>query len=525
MPVNICLRAVGLAFALATAAYAPRASADDAAALLQRADAIKTSDNRTFQALLAQLDSQQGSLTPSQRSYLQYLHAWQLGFSGDFAKALPEFDAIIDNGTDATVRLRAGVTAINLLTIASRNLDAYTRLSKVLDVLPQATDPDARAQALGVASMLFSQAGQFELGLSYAKKYLAADPTAHGPCKGGALRILAMRQDKSAIISDQDVEDTVTACEHIGEPIYASMTRSMAARYYLDHGRTQDAISILQQRYAQTQATHYPAVTSEVDVVLALAEEKAGNAEQARSYAERAVAEAPKNQNTESTSDAYGVLYRDAKARGDLAAALTWHEKYAAAEKGYLSDVSARALAFQQVHQQVAARKAENVKLNQQNRLLTLQREVDAKNLLAVRLGIALLLVALGSLALYALRTRRSQLKFQKLARLDGLTGIHNRQYFIERAQAELAYCRTSLRDASLVAIDLDHFKLINDNHGHAAGDLALKAAVAAVQQQLRSVDIFGRMGCAANASLAASGCARNSACQRGSRVCARNCW
>ncbi|MBS0457605.1 MAG: GGDEF domain-containing protein, partial [Proteobacteria bacterium] len=55
--------------------------------------------------------------------------------------------------------------------------------------------------------------------------------------------------------------------------------------------------------------------------------------------------------------------------------------------------------------------------------------------------------------------------------------------------------CRKSMRDASVIAIDLDHFKQINDNHGHAAGDAALKAAVAACQKHLRSVDIFGRLG------------------------------
>ncbi|MBS0577076.1 MAG: diguanylate cyclase [Proteobacteria bacterium] len=490
-----CQRAITLAIALAVAAYAPVALADDVAALLKRADAIKTSDNRTFQSILTQLDGEHASLTPQQRSYLQYLHAWQLAFSGDFAKAMPAFDAIIDSQQDATVRLRAGVTSVNLLTIASRNLEAYTRLSKVLDVLPQATDPDARAQALGVASMLFSQAGQYELGLSFANKYIAADPTSHGPCKGGALRVLALRQDKSVTLADQDFENTITACENIGEPIYAAITRSQAARYYLDHGRTQDAIAILRQHYEQTQATHYPATTSEVDAVLALAEEKAGDAEQARSYAQRAASEVPKNQSTEAAADAFGVLYRDAKHRGDAVAALDWHEKFAAADKGYLSDVSARALAYQQVHQQVAARKAEIAALNQQNQLLKLKREVDAKSLLAVRLGVALLLVLLGSLGLYALRTRRSQLKFQKLAQRDGLTEIHNRQYFIECAQAELRYCRKSLREASLISFDLDHFKQINDTHGHAAGDVALKAAVAACQKHLRSVDIFGRLG------------------------------
>jgi diguanylate cyclase (GGDEF)-like protein len=96
---------------------------------------------------------------------------------------------------------------------------------------------------------------------------------------------------------------------------------------------------------------------------------------------------------------------------------------------------------------------------------------------------------------MYAYRTKKSQLKFRKLARRDGLTEIFNRQYFVEVAEQELEYCRKSVRDVSVVAIDLDHFKLINDNHGHAAGDFALKRAVVACQKHLRSVDVFGRLG------------------------------
>jgi diguanylate cyclase (GGDEF)-like protein len=75
------------------------------------------------------------------------------------------------------------------------------------------------------------------------------------------------------------------------------------------------------------------------------------------------------------------------------------------------------------------------------------------------------------------------------------LTGIFNRQHFIEASGHSLDYCAKSLRDACVVVIDLDHFKDVNDTHGHAAGDLALKRAVAACQGQLRSVDVFGRLG------------------------------
>jgi diguanylate cyclase (GGDEF)-like protein len=95
----------------------------------------------------------------------------------------------------------------------------------------------------------------------------------------------------------------------------------------------------------------------------------------------------------------------------------------------------------------------------------------------------------------WAYRTKRSQMKFQKLARRDGLTGIFNRQHFLESAQDALRECAHHAREACLLVMDLDHFKSVNDMHGHAAGDDALKRTVATCQVLLRPDDVFGRLG------------------------------
>src|SRR5438105_4619740 len=64
-------------------------------------------------------------------------------------------------------------------------------------------------------------------------------------------------------------------------------------------------------------------------------------------------------------------------------------------------------------------------------------------------------------------------------------------------AEAELAvaYCKKSGRELSVILLYLDHFKQTNDQDGHAAGDEVLKRAVTRCVSQLRSVDLFGRLG------------------------------
>jgi len=77
----------------------------------------------------------------------------------------------------------------------------------------------------------------------------------------------------------------------------------------------------------------------------------------------------------------------------------------------------------------------------------------------------------------------------------DGLTKIYNKRYFIERVQTEFAYSKRHGSWLSLVMIDLDHFKAINDEHGHVAGDHVLATLADHIARQVRNEDVFARFG------------------------------
>jgi diguanylate cyclase (GGDEF)-like protein len=77
----------------------------------------------------------------------------------------------------------------------------------------------------------------------------------------------------------------------------------------------------------------------------------------------------------------------------------------------------------------------------------------------------------------------------------DGLTMAYNKRYFSERLESEYKYAERHGEALTLMMLDLDHFKPINDEHGHVAGDHALKLFAAAMISCVRNEDVFARYG------------------------------
>lgn len=77
----------------------------------------------------------------------------------------------------------------------------------------------------------------------------------------------------------------------------------------------------------------------------------------------------------------------------------------------------------------------------------------------------------------------------------DHLTGVANRRAFFEAGAAEIERCRRQGRALSVLMVDADHFKAINDRHGHAAGDAVLRHLAAALLSGFREVDLVARLG------------------------------
>lgn len=90
---------------------------------------------------------------------------------------------------------------------------------------------------------------------------------------------------------------------------------------------------------------------------------------------------------------------------------------------------------------------------------------------------------------------RRAHQRLTRIAVRDELTGLYNRRHFLQRLDEELSRSERERAPLQLALVDLDHFKRINDNYGHRAGDQVLRRFAVVAEQSLRRSDVLARYG------------------------------
>jgi diguanylate cyclase (GGDEF)-like protein len=142
--------------------------------------------------------------------------------------------------------------------------------------------------------------------------------------------------------------------------------------------------------------------------------------------------------------------------------------------------------------------------LNQLNAIVTIHQRESERALAELKLmQFIILLAVMATLSAEAAMIFRPMIRrievftgeIVRLATIDPLTGLPNRRGFFERAEIELDRARRYGRTLTVMMLDADHFKRINDEYGHAGGDAALRHLAETLSATLRASDLAGRLG------------------------------
>jgi diguanylate cyclase (GGDEF)-like protein len=467
----------------------------DHTGFIDETEDLRTKDHPQFVQRLAQLRLDSKNLTATEQWKLRYLEAWETMFEGAYAKSEVQLNEIIKHSGDASLDSKAASLLMSNMALTRRYEDAFTLANQLTTNLPSVTDPRARSMVLTNLSQMLNLAGQTDLAIKYADMAESAVPPGDTACKPLSMKVAALYNGKHLTSSSPELQQAIDVCLAAHQPVVVNTISLVMGSLFLDEDQPLKAMALLDRIDASIRANAYFPHEESAKLQRAQAFAKLGNDVEARKAAMAVVAMAGTDDISEWLKEAYDVLYRIEKRQGNPAAALSYYEQFVAQDKGYLNDLSVRSLAYEvsQQHQMVQNLSTES--LSKQNRILRLQQSLDANTVATGRLYITLLLVILASIALLLFRVKRSQLRFKRMSTLDGLTGILNHQHFMSEAERILRIQEKKLGSACLVSIDIDHFKQVNDTHGHAMGDIVLQHTVAVLQEDLRPIDLFARLG------------------------------
>ena len=470
------------------------AHSTDAADLLRKAEEVRRKDPKAFAITLSELEKLEGTLSPPQSQHLRYLKAYRLALTGKYTEAIRDSVELHESTRDPALKLRAALLVANSAAVARDFTRGMRYLDLALGIVPQVSDVDLQQQALLVAGVLYNQYGQFLLAEQYAERVLAATRSPRIQCFGRQVRAEAL-MGRGALKDDVEVESAIAQCQSLDDPITTGFLRTYLARSWAARGNPRRAIGLLEAHLAGVDATGYPRLIGEVHGLLAEYRLSIGDVGAAEMHARHALAKSDGESHTLPLVTAHKVLYEVAVKRGNLADALSQYRSFADADKARLDDIKAREFAFQLSRHELEQKNHAIELLQKQNEVLKLQQEVSKVANHNAQLLLVLLAMVLAAIAYWAYKLKRVQMMFRRQAEMDGLTGISNRRHFRQKGEALLQRCAGSGREATMVLLDLDYFKRINDRHGHAVGDWVLQQVAVALQAASRESDICARLG------------------------------
>lgn len=348
--------------------------------------------------------------------------------------------------------------AEELVALAARHGDAGQMLSAAAALAAPLERMGASWQAERVLSRALKEHGS----LSPAKDILSASNALCAICAHIHQLLRGTDNTDEAIATlargRAAAEQALAATAQVPNPAFEVVVRVNLAEILIGQGEHESALALLLQL---RDASHHQGLTScarEIDVNLADVLQRLGRQREALDIASAIAADGTTPATTR--SKAHLVAYQACKSLSDFAAALTHFEQAERIERGRLT-----------------------MHLRAQSELfVTRAEELQAQHAaLAARLE--------------AEQQRHRATHFEAQAEQDALTGLGNRRHLERRATELLPALSRRQAPVALAQIDVDHFKQVNDRHGHAAGDKVLEALGRLLRTHSRSADVVVRSG------------------------------
>ena len=462
---------------------------------LEKLDDLKVVNVAEFSKNLSVLESDLSSLTAYELDYFKLLKGYQYSLSSDYKAAKTHLESMLENVTNEDILIRVKALLVNLQAVTQDYKSAFTYLEDISRTLKNIKNARSREHALSVLAYSYNQLEEFDTAKFYSELLIESALSDRAKCHAQyhllSSYLGAERKQEFTDLVDSSVE----FCINLNEFLFANLIRAKKLEYFYQEEMYEVAENYYESYKTEVDKIGYPVLTAGTLSIIAKIKLNLNKFDEASPIAHNALKNLNKSDFTLALQDTLYVLYRIYEYKQDYQNALSYYSNYSQAKQAISDNRFAQQQAYYTVRAEVEVKNQRIELLNKDNELLFIQKNVIEEEVRQTRIMLSVLAVVL-SIALYlAYKGITGRRRFKKIAEFDQLTGISNRYHFNIQAALALDYSEKNKQPAAVVLFDLDHFKQINDNYGHAAGDWALQAVVATCRNFMRNNDVFGRIG------------------------------
>ncbi|MDT8408005.1 MAG: diguanylate cyclase [Wenzhouxiangellaceae bacterium] len=466
---------------------------------LDRAIALNTTAPwRESQAILDELRPHLDLASKKQYAEYAYLEARNLILSGKPEAALSAVDDLLERELTARQKVRSYRLGANIAILGRRFEAAFGYLRDGLALLDSQEQAVLNEGLYGLASYSYAQVGELPRAREFG--HLALEQAR----RTGQPRDLCYAEQQLAFVNKLDhkldqarryYRAAVAHCLEAGDELSASISESGLADLLRAAGEYGAAESLFEKALAALERAEFKSGVSEASLYYARLEMERGRHERVTALLRPVMDNLADEQTWDYLAEAHWMLGNIARNRGDLPRAMEHFEARMDAREKHLDMERARRVAFLEVDFDLRHTQQQLQLLREQARVRELEAESrqQRQRLNVFAYGLTALLMII--LLMLLIRTTRERRRFQNLSNRDGLTSLSNHTRFFELAGRAFDLSVEKNLPFTLLLADIDHFKQINDRHGHLAGDEVLRRVGARLRESFSKHGIIGRIG------------------------------
>ncbi len=461
--------------------------------LLEKADELKFSDRSQAQRLLDRVSLTE--LNDAQMDYYRFLKAFLSTFDGDLDHTLDRYETLLNKLPESELRIRVLQAALGIASYREKWQQSFELASELEMLLAKPVSENVEAEAYQGLLVFYKNVGLPDTALIYINRILThPDATPEHICFAKSKQVEVYLTDKS--VTEAQIDDAIKICRQTEQDYFVATNLIVQVDYYLEQNQLSKARVAAKKAWSEVEPVNFVFLKSRFLTTYANLKFDLGHKKAAAKLARQVIDSDKTEQYKASLITAYHLLTRLAVGQRNFEQAYIYVSAVNRLEDDFHDEQVVKSLALQQARFNIKNKETRIALLNKENKILSEESRLygEQAQSMVIALGLALLMVFI--LLSWAYRARKMQKRLRYLATTDALTDVANRGYFSEQATMALIKAQQRQQPVSLIFFDLDHFKKINDTHGHQAGDWVLREVVVEINQCCSpNRHLLGRIG------------------------------